>query len=287
MEKKTTNKIYTTAIFNEVLSPTYNLSILVGIGRLLYFLTNPLKDIVYQAEYHVLPYYQLDLVQLVTDILEEDEVLRLPYKHVKIVFDNRLATLVPNVLYKEEHPVLYLEKALNIPDEHVVLIDAISSIEAQNIYAIPEKVYQLFRDLHGSNTYYHLSTALVRSCQQYIEQHTDAERVTFVNIHQNQIHILAFQQTQLLFYNTFDFQNSEDLVYYVLLVYEQLGLHNEKVPLYISGKIQEESKIYDRLHQYIRHLHFVKRTKFFRFDKSFKSLPSHFFFDLHSLHTCA
>ena len=287
MEKKAKSNIYSTPIFNEVLSPTYNLSILVGIGRLSYFLTNPLKDIVYQGVYHALPYQKWDLIQFITDILDEDKVLTLSYKHVKIVFDNRLVTLVPNVLYSDENPVLYLEKVVNIPDEHVVLIDTITDIAAQNIYAIPEKVYHMFRDQYGSNTYYHLSTAIIKSCQSFIEYKIDTEKVVFLNIQQNQIHVIAFDRTQLLFYNTFNFQNAEDLVYYVLLVYEQLGLHNEKVPLYIAGKIQEESQIHDRLYQYIRYLHFVSRTDFYRFDKSFKSIPSHFFFDLYSLHTCA
>lgn len=286
LEKKKKSNIIQTTYFNKVLSPTYDLSILVGIGRFLYFLSNPLKDIVYQISYEADPNEEWDVATFVSSILEEDSVLKLHFKHVKIVFDNRLMTFVPNDLYSEQNPVLYLENVVDIPIDHVVLIDTLPVIETQNIYAIPEKIYQLFRDQHGSNTYYHLSTTLIKACLNTTTIQLKPTNV-FLNVQGNQIHILVFRQEKLLLYNAFYYQNAEDLVYYVLLVYDQLQLDNETVPLHIFGHIYKESKIYDRLYQYLKYIDFLDRTTFFRFDASFEDIPPHFFFDLYSLHTCA
>ena len=57
------------------------------------------------------------------------------------------------------------------------------------------------------------------------------------------------------FYNSFQYKNKEDLLYYILLVYKMLELDTNSYPLILSGMIEKESEIYHLLYQYIRNVY--------------------------------
>lgn len=50
------------------------------------------------------------------------------------------------------------------------------------------------------------------------------------------IYLLAYDESQLTFMNSFEIQGEEDVAYYTLLVYNQLSLNQQEVPLLISGQ---------------------------------------------------
>jgi hypothetical protein len=58
----------------------------------------------------------------------------------------------------------------------------------------------------------------------------------------------------LLLANSFRCQTAEDFLYFIILVYQQLGLDTHEVPLEISGEIVPESQLYQLLYKYIRHI---------------------------------
>ncbi len=82
---------------------------------------------------------------------------------------------------------------------------------------------------------------------------------------------------KLKLYNTFQYVNESDLLYYVLYVYKQLNLDTQNTPLYVFGEQSTASGYMDILKQYVRKtdfasdadipelsagLHQLNRTKF-------------------------
>lgn len=57
-----------------------------------------------------------------------------------------------------------------------------------------------------------------------------------------------------VYLNAFNYTNQDDLLYYVLLVYQKLFLSVDSFPLTVSGLVEEDSEIYKLLYQYIRNI---------------------------------
>jgi hypothetical protein len=108
----------------------------------------------------------------------------------------------------------------------------------------------------------------------------------YVNVRPSYIDILFFQNSNLLFSNSFKYKTSEDFAYFLLNALEQLQLNPETIDLYLMGEIDKSSPIYELLYKYIRTIEFMERNDFFIYSYSLDELPSHYFYNLLNANTC-
>ena len=65
---------------------------------------------------------------------------------------------------------------------------------------------------------------------------------------------IDFVKNKLMFYNRFDFNTKEDIIYYLLFTIDQLKLNPEEIPLVITGNISEDDDNYKIIYEYIRNV---------------------------------
>lgn len=70
--------------------------------------------------------------------------------------------------------------------------------------------------------------------------------------HDKKVDIFAFTQNRFRFYNRYDTNNPQDAVYFLLYVWKQLGMDQQKDELYISGQLPEEQTLIENLQKYLR-----------------------------------
>ena len=72
--------------------------------------------------------------------------------------------------------------------------------------------------------------------------------------------IIALDNGNLKLYNTFEYNNSEDFIYYLLFTLEQLDYNPEIVDVVLFGNIaSEESELYKIAYKYIRNITLQER----------------------------
>ena len=85
------------------------------------------------------------------------------------------------------------------------------------------------------------------------------------------------------YYNRFEFQTKEDLLYYVALAYEELKLDRNFTPLLLYGLIEMESPLFQTLFGYVRNIRLAPGTPEFKASALLKDVPPHFFNALFNL----
>ena len=88
------------------------------------------------------------------------------------------------------------------------------------------------------------------------------------------------QQVEPLFYNSFHYSVKEDFIYFLIFVFEQLGLNPETTSLVLMGEIEKESAIFETIFQYIRNISFIPRNQAIDYSDVFDKLPSHYYYTL-------
>ena len=72
----------------------------------------------------------------------------------------------------------------------------------------------------------------------------------------------------------FDFESNEDVLYFILNVYEQLDFNPEVVPVKLSGEIVKGAAVWQLLEKYIRFVKLEQRPNG-QYSHEFKVVPEH------------
>lgn len=216
--------------------------------------------------------------------LIDDQLLRWSYKGTKISLVGNVSALVPKELFFEDQKNLYLEHLVQADLFNTVQHDYISELEIHNVFSFNSEIHSLLNTYFPRADFYHFGTCLLKSIKGLMQHQTG--NMVYINVLQSIFQIVVFNDGQLQFYNTFKYKSTKDFLYFVMLVYDQLNLNQEKVSMNISGELMEDSDIYKLIYKYTRNIHFIKRPNYYRFSEKFQTIPEHFYFDLYSLKLC-
>ena len=225
------------------------------------------------------------LKKAVEKVLEQEELLHLDYKHVKISLTNGPSTLIPNKLFDENTVDQYLRFNHTLAPSDAVRVDDLKTIESKHIYTIDKGLLELLQKKLKNPSIYQAVTPLIESLMS--DPKVKVQQSIFVNVHLGQMDVLHIDRGKFSFYNSFDYKTPEDFIFHVLFVCEQLNLNPEKIKVVLFGEVKPKSKVYDVLYKYIRHVEFGNRPTAFNYSAAMAELPEHQYYGAFSLNVCA
>jgi len=206
-------------------------------------------------------------------------------KNVTLIWVNNKNTFIPNVLFDAGNKENYLKFNHTLEEDETVVIDNLKMLDAKNLYALPACLDITLKSLYKSISIHHYSSSLVENL---LSKHkNDSEKKLFVHVQADHLEVIVTEGKNLIFYNTFNYQTSEDFVYYVLFVTEQLKLNPEKTELTLLGEVEKDSAIYLTLYKYVRTIRFGERSEDFEYSYKLDQLPPNFYYNLFSQSTLA
>jgi len=193
---------------------------------------------------------------------------------VLIIHENDLSTLVPEKLFDEAHLADYLKFNSKILKTDFISFENIKLNQSVNVYVPYININNYIFETHGEFTYKHSSTILINTV---LSNHIDTGKIKlYIHVSNNHFEIIAVEQSNLTFYNSFEFKNKEDFIYYLLFVIEQLNYDPETIELIFLGAISEDSNLYKITYKYIRHIAFYEKPNPFNFPKDKETKLSNF-----------
>jgi len=103
----------------------------------------------------------------------------------------------------------------------------------------------------------------------------------FLNINFASIEIAVKQKNNLQFYNVFNYQTNEDIIYFLLFTLEQLNLNPLLVKIAIAGQIETTDALIVSLKKYIKHISFYVKE-----NSVLNNIPNHYYFTVLNQHLC-
>ncbi len=218
------------------------------------------------------------VADLMDTLLKESKLVNHKFQSVVCTIVNNLSTLVPNALFEEDRKRMYLKFNASLEGDEFVVVDDIRSLDAKNVFAIPLSIKAKLDSQYNNINYHHASSTLIDTLVANNKNQTGKKM--YVHIQSTHFETLLVDGKNLLFYNTFNYQSSEDFIYYLLFVYEQLQLNPEKIETIFIGEIEKSSSIYTFANKYIRTIKFGERVDSSDFSYQLQTLPKHSYFTL-------
>ncbi|MFO8235198.1 MAG: DUF3822 family protein [Bacteroidales bacterium] len=266
-------------------SQTYKLSIQIHLNGFSFSVLDSIRN-----KYSLLKHYDLsDKIRTeekgkkIEHILQQDNYLQKPFQQTTCLCINPKSLIIPAPLFDERYIKKYFEFNQPMDELEELHYQYFNTIDSYNVFSIPNPISNALVSHFPKIQFYHHSFPLMNYHLNFIYQ--DKTSIG-LNIYEDFIDILAINNKQLLFYNSFNFQKHEDILYYLLNVYQELNLDPSTQELMVSGTNFNHDSLKSELKQYIKKIHHIKPTKEYTYSYLFRKDLLFYFFNLFNLNLC-
>ena len=263
---------------------TYTLQMLVGTDSIYYTINDAQKNVLALKSFHFDQAKNRTAADYVREVFFEDALLKLPYYKTCIVFTTTDFTLIPSKFYDEKNPQSYFDNLTGVKNNEQIAVDNVKHLNFKNLYLVDNQLFITTKTLMPEASCFHIFTPLILGFHAIAAQRKGYQ--VFTNIRDGQLQILFFDGGDFIFANSYFFKSPQDVIYFILNVYEQFKLSPDMTPLSISGSLTEDSDIFKFIYRYIRHVSFIATPPELKFGQQFTGIPQHFYFDLFSIIHC-
>jgi hypothetical protein len=266
--------------FDRTNTESYHLTVQISPDGLIYTLLDIEKGkyILLNAHYFFLKRPRF-LLKQVKEMVEKEELLRLKYHSIHILYSTNLFTLVPNSFFQEKDSEKFLSFNHALENGFSIKNTLLSRAEARCIYAIPENLDVYLQEIFPNSTLRHnLFPLLEKSLKDNL--HEPKRRQIHLNFFRDFFEMVSIDGSKLLNCNCYSYKNERDILYYVLYVFDQLKLSPEETEIIIHGHLPQVSPVYHLFKKYVRHTFFSKTDNAFQYSYTFNQLPEHYFTSL-------
>jgi hypothetical protein len=218
----------------------------------------------------------ISLEQCIQDL----KLLNRNYDSVSVGFQTSDFVLAPSIFAMGEERAL-LEFSNGIKSDRQILKQNING-ESTLIYGVSTQLVQSIERMFSNVRFCHSGTATIQYTTKLSMEHLSLLAV----IHDACVELSVKDGNTLLFYNCFETQSHEDVLYYTMYVSEQLGLQATIHPFYVAINTKTNDELLLLLGKYIKNLHLVTSSFGDDVASPFASLPLHYFFTLKRLYSC-
>lgn len=190
-------------------------------------------------------------VSSLKDFFFAHDFLTWMYKRVCVIAVSPQYTLVPDTFFTEEKKEQFLSYHFSVPEKRV-LVDSLKEDNAKVVYGLDEEVYEFCsRSLVNPDFFQHITPQLIFWKKQ---SQGALPGQMYVVLHQKMMDVACYAQGHLLFANTFDVEQPEDMLYYILYVWRQVGMDQQKDQLRLFGEASLRNRIIHTLRTYLQHI---------------------------------
>lgn len=207
-------------------------------------------------------------------LFETETFLKHTFDDILIIHENDLSTLVPQSLFNEDYLADYLKFNSKILKSDFIAFDNIKSNSSVNVYVPYVNINNFIYEKFGAFTFKHYSTILIETILK--AEASSIEDKMYLNVESNHFELIVISKGNLLLYNTFEYANAEDFIYYILFAVEQLALDTETLETILLGKIEKGDTLYNIAYKYIRHIKFGHRGDTYNYTDKTKTSHSYF-----------
>jgi len=188
------------------------------------------------------------------EIILDSEFLTLPYHSVKVIYVSRDYDLIPQyIIKKDKKESLYNFVHTHQAQQILYCPDTIQQIVTE--YNTNDELYKfLLRNLYSSEFYHHSNVIM-----QYLEKkNRELPQVgkMYLNFHDHFVDIFCYDKTSTILHAlTFEKESSQNMLYYILNVWDKCNFDQKKDHLYIlDGYNVPDAYITAKLKDYIHNI---------------------------------
>ena len=193
------------------------------------------------------------VLEKLQDIFIKEKSLQYDFETVIVIHQNNLNTLVPNEYFKEDALKSYLKYSIKTIATDLITFDELDFMNSKNVYVPYVNINNFLFQNFGEFEYKHYSSVLLEKLFSIASN----DICCYIHVSKSTFDIVIIKNSNLQFFNIFEYKTKEDFMYYVLFTLEQLELSTEETLVSVLGDIEEDSDLFRLMYTYIRNIDFL------------------------------
>lgn len=230
-------------------SEQYTLSIRLCTDGFSFSVFNPLSEGEYSF-YDRQTDESLSLTANLKQTFREVEWLSRPYKRVNVLVANKRFTFIPLEFFEDEQAETVFYHNLTKKDNELVQYNILPNNNIVILFAIDKSSFNFLREQYAEAKFYAQSSPLIEYYA--AKSRLGNNRKMYVYLQASALNVYAYERGRLLLANSFDCKTNADRIYYLLYIWKQLGLEQERDELHLSGNPDDKKDLLPELQKFIR-----------------------------------
>jgi hypothetical protein len=193
------------------------------------------------------------VLEKLQDIFKKEKSLQYDFETVTVIHQNNLNTLVPNEYFKKDALKSYLKYSIKTIATDLITFDELDFMNSKNVYVPYVNINNFLFQNFGEFEYKHYSSVLLEKLFSIATN----DICCYIHVSKSTFDIVIIKNSNLQFFNVFEYKTKEDFMYYVLFTLEQLDLSTEETLVSILGDMEEDSDLFRLMYTYIRNIDFL------------------------------
>ncbi|MBX9785658.1 MAG: DUF3822 family protein [Chitinophagaceae bacterium] len=202
--------------------------------------------------------------ELLAEIMQQQEWLGNRFRSVQVVDYTQHNTLMPKHLLQSGYE--YLPGNLMLGNLHNTVLLQDAAGEALNLYHVPSSAYVGFNRLFENAEWLHHESVVMK-------QTAAEDAIITVEVWFSTVLIYAQQKGKWQVLQQKNYETPEDVLYHILNCKQQFQMGDE-VKVVLQGMVEENSALYNLLHQYILNLE-LNNDLVFEYPYNTTDIPHH------------
>ncbi|HEY4209695.1 MAG TPA: DUF3822 family protein, partial [Puia sp.] len=135
--------------------------------------------------------------------------------------------------------------------------------------------------------YWHYYSLLLKSYKMFDSSAGEGQACLKVIFYPDKMVALLIKEGKVHLMQTFHYQDSKDVVYYLLNTCRQLDIDPEEVRLLVGGLIDKQSALSEELYKYFLQVDFEHIDESIKVTDELRELPLHYFSSILKMAVCA
>ena len=188
------------------------------------------------------------------DILAKSQLAKQPSAQALLFVDTPVILVPIDEFEEKEAENIYNHTAINT-NQDTVDYNVLPELNCVAIYSVNKDLKNVVNDNFKKTRTRHILISVWTHF--YKKSHSAVCKRTYCYFENGNLNIFTFAHNRFKFCNTFPVSNATDAAYYILYVWQQLAINQEKDELYLIGNMPEAEKLTTLLRQYIGNMHLV------------------------------
>jgi len=193
------------------------------------------------------------ILEKLQDIFKKEKSLQYDFETVTVIHQNNLNTLVPNEYFKKDALKSYFKYSIKTIASDLITFDELDFMNSKNVYVPYVNINNFLFQNFGEFEYKHYSSVMLEKLFSIATN----DICCYIHVSKSTFDIVIIKNSNLQFFNIFEYKTKEDFMYYVLFTLEQLDLSTEETLVSILGDMEEDSDLFRLMYTYIRNIDFL------------------------------
>lgn len=237
----------------------YTLSIRLSTDGFSFSVYNPLQEgESFLSEWSIET--SLSLTANLKRVFQESELLKHAYKRVNLIITSKRFTTVPLELFEDEQAEAFFYHNHTPKENEVVLYNVLKKNNIVIIFGMDKSAHLFLTEQFPEGKFYSQTSPMTEYFS--AKSKLGNSKKMYATVRQQSVDIYCFERGQLLLANSFDYKQSEDLIYYLLHIWQQLNFSQERDELHLTGTIRDKERFALALRRFLTHVFIIPQSTF-------------------------